>query len=112
MTAKTDSSTAETAVSYDGITWYAGSIEPGEWTGIGYAQGTFRAVKSDTGSQPDVIAFSRDGYHWRTKLLGAGFETRGGVAGARTTSEWIVVILANLMATRLHMVHKHFVDQL
>ena len=28
MTAKTDSSTAETAVSYDGITWYAGSIEP------------------------------------------------------------------------------------
>ena len=90
MTAKTDSSTAETAVSYDGVTWYAGSIEPGEWTGIGYAQGTFCAVKSDTGSQSDVIAFSRDGYHWRTKLLGAGFETRAGVAGASTSSDWIV----------------------
>ena len=25
MTAKTDSSTAETAVSYDGVTWYAGN---------------------------------------------------------------------------------------
>ena len=36
-TAKTDSSTAETAVSFDGITWYAGTMEPGQWTGIGYA---------------------------------------------------------------------------
>ena len=90
-TAKTDSSVAETAVSHDGITWVAGSMEPGEWTGIGYAQGTFCAVKSDTGSESDVIAFSRDGYHWRTKLLPAGFETRAGVAGASTESKWIVV---------------------
>ena len=90
-TAKTDSSVAETAVSHDGITWVAGSMEPGEWTGIGYAQGTFCAVKSDTGSESDVIAFSRDGYHWRTKLLPAGFETRAGVAGASTESKWVVV---------------------
>ena len=89
-TAKTDSSTAETAVSYDGITWYAGSMEAGEWTGIGYAQGTFCAVKSDTGSLSDVVAFSRDGYHWRTKLLPAALEIRAGVAGSSNSSSWFV----------------------
>ena len=90
-TAKTDSSTAETAVSFDGITWYGGTMEPGEWTGIGYSQGTFCAVKSDTGAQSDVVAFSRDGFHWLTKLLPAGFETRAGVAGSSNTSDWYVV---------------------
>ena len=44
-TAKTDSSTAETAVSFDGITWYAGSMEPGEWNAIGYTQGLFCCAK-------------------------------------------------------------------
>ena len=100
-TAKTDSSTAETAVSFDGITWHAGSMEPGEWTGLGYAQGTFCAVKSDTGSQSDVIAFSRDGFHWRTKLLPAGFETRAGVAGASSTSEWIVLTTGESNADKI-----------
>ena len=90
-TAKTDSSTAETAVSFDGITWYAGTMEPGQWTGIGYAQGTFCAVKSDTGSESDVVSFSRDGFHWVNKLLPAGFETRAGVAGSSTTSDWYVM---------------------
>ena len=39
-TNKTDSSTAETAVSFDGKTWYEGtmSMEPGEWNAIGYTQ--------------------------------------------------------------------------
>ena len=90
-TKKTDSSPAETAVSFDGITWYAGEMEAGEWTGIAYAQGTFCAVKSDTGSQSDVVAFSRDGFHWKNKLLPAGFETRAGVVGSSTSSDWWVV---------------------
>ena len=91
VTKKTDSSPAETAVSFDGITWYAGEMEAGEWTGISYAQGTFCAVKSDTGAQSDVVAFSRDGFSWRTKLLTAGAETRAGVVGSSTSSDWWVV---------------------
>ena len=31
-TNKTDSTTAETAVSFDGKTWYEGTMEPGEWS--------------------------------------------------------------------------------
>ena len=91
VTKKTDSSPAETAVSFDGITWSQGVMEAGEWTGIGYAQGTFCAVKSDTGAESDVIAFSRDGFSWRNKLLTGGAETRAGVIGSSTTSEWWVV---------------------
>ena len=73
MTAKTDSSTAETAVSYDGITWYAGSIEPGEWTGIGYAQ-EHSVAQSDTDPTQMLLHLVETDI-WRTKLLGAGFET-------------------------------------
>jgi hypothetical protein len=91
VTNKTDSSTAETAVSFDGITWYAGTMEPGEWTGLAYAQGQYAAVKSDTGATSDVIAFSRDGFHWKTKLMSAGAEIRGGIAGASNSSDYIAV---------------------
>lgn len=89
VTAKTDSSVAETAVSYDGITWYAGSMEPGEWEGISYTQGTYCAVKGDTGSTTDVVAFSRDGFHWRSKLLPSAAEHRGGVIGINDGT-WLI----------------------
>ena len=89
ITNKTDSSTAETAVSFDGITWHEGSMEPGEWSGVSYTKGTFASVKSDTGSTSDVIAFSRDGFHWTSKLLTSAAETRAGIIGIGD-GKWIV----------------------
>ena len=89
VTAKTDSSVAQTAVSYDGITWYGGSMEPGEWEGVSYTQGSFAAVKGDTGSESDVVAFSRDGFHWTSKLLPTPAEHRGGIVGLGD-GDWLI----------------------
>ena len=100
-TAKTDSSTAETAVSFDGITWYAGSMEPGEWNAIGYTQGLFCCAKSDTGSESDVVAFSRDGFHWRYKLLNAGNERHVGILAIPTESKFMVVIAGQQQTARI-----------
>jgi len=90
VTNKTDSSTAETAVSFDGITWYQGTMEPGEWGGLAWNNGTWCAVKNDTGSNSDVVAFSRDGFHWRNKLLSNSAEKRGGVLSLMGIGEWLV----------------------
>jgi len=89
VTSKSDSSVAETAVSYDGITWYEGSMEPGEWKSVNYNQGTWASVKEDAGALTDVVAFSRDGFHWTSKLLTSESETRAGIIGFND-GEWIV----------------------
>ena len=89
-TNKSDSSSAVTAVSFDGKTWYEGTMsEPGEWTGLGYNKGMWCAVKSDTGSTSDVVAFSRDGFHWDGKILTTANELRAGVVGY-AHGNWVV----------------------
>tara|TARA_B100002019_G_scaffold190210_1_gene164452 strand:+ start:7531 stop:12444 length:4914 start_codon:yes stop_codon:yes gene_type:complete len=100
-TNKTDSSSAETAVSFDGKTWYEGTMpEPGEWNGLGYNKGMWCAVKSDTGSTSDVVAFSRDGFHWDGKILTTANELRAGVVGY-AHGNWVVATANETDALRI-----------
>ena len=101
ITNKTDSSVAETAVSYDGITWYQGSMEPGEWSGIAWNSGTFLCPKSDTGASSDVIAVSRDGFHWTSKLVDSAFEKRGGVI-ATQNGVWVIPTATESNAVKIN----------
>tara|TARA_R110000851_G_scaffold78117_2_gene172322 strand:+ start:6145 stop:11028 length:4884 start_codon:yes stop_codon:yes gene_type:complete len=61
---KDDSSRCPTAVSYDGITWFAGSMETGKWRDLAYNQGLFVALHPLS----DIVAYSRDGYSWTSKV--------------------------------------------
>ena len=76
-------------------------MEPGEWNAIGYTQGLFCCAKSDTGSESDVVAFSRDGFHWRYKLLSAGNERHVGILAIPTESKFMVVIAGQQQTARI-----------
>ena len=62
---RTDSSPCAVAVSFDGVTWYESTIETGEFAEIGYASGLFVTFAKGT----DIVAFSEDGFNWRSKIV-------------------------------------------
>ena len=92
---KTDSSACPTAVSFDGITWYAGSVETGQWRDIAYNQGLYVALDPLS----DIVATSQDGFVWKSKVTPDAQDWTGiaaydgvwvGVANATTTGVRIV----------------------
>ena len=54
--------TDKTLYSFDGTTWYTGDIIASQWEKVGYGQGLFLAVASDS----TRVAHSQDGRVWRT----------------------------------------------
>jgi hypothetical protein len=54
-------------ISFDGINWIVGSIEPADWQRVVYGQGKFMAVAYGT----DYIAESNDGLDWRLVSIGS-----------------------------------------
>jgi len=76
-------------------------MEPGEWSGIAWNNGTFLCPKSDTGASSDVIAVSRDGFHWTSKLVDSAFEKRGGVI-ATQNGVWIIPTATEANAVKIN----------
>ena len=70
---KTDSTACVTAVSFDGITWHAGSVETGQWRDLAYSQGLY--VMLDPLS--DIVATSQDGFCWKSKVVGSAGDWTG-----------------------------------
>jgi len=91
---KDDSTACPTAVSNDGIVWHAGSMETGKWRDLAYSQGLFVS----TNPLSDIVALSRDGYAWTSKLT-PGAQDWTGVAA--NDGIWISVAVDTTSGVRI-----------
>jgi len=91
---KDDSTACPTAVSLDGITWHAGSMETGKWRDLSYNQGLFVSLNPLS----DIVALSRDGFTWTSKITLAAQDWTGIAAN---NGVWVGVSVGSNDATRI-----------
>tara|TARA_R110000851_G_scaffold232932_2_gene385506 strand:+ start:6148 stop:11031 length:4884 start_codon:yes stop_codon:yes gene_type:complete len=91
---KSDSTRCATAVSFDGITWYAGSMETGVWKDLSYDQGLFVALGQNT----DIVAMSRDGFSWYSNVTSSAGDW---TSIASYNGNWIAVAQGSQEGTRV-----------
>ena len=91
---KSDSTRCVTAVSLDGITWYEGSMETGQWRDLAYNEGLFVALDPLS----DIVAMSRDGFCWYSRVTQAAADW---TSVAANNGNWIGVASATETGTRI-----------
>jgi len=91
---KSDSTRCVTAVSLDGITWHAGSMETGTWRDLAYDNGLFVALDPLT----DIVAMSRDGFAWYSNITTSAADW---TSVAAYDGVWIAVASGTDSGTRI-----------